>query len=292
MPVSREGALREASVGKRLPVWAVVTRSYGYVWDHRALLAVPLLLVFAVNLLGSIYAQHAIAAAGGPQFVPKGLILLISFALLVFSMSVIVGIHRTVLLDETRQGVGFLRLDGNLLRYLGAWIMLALLAALFAVIFLLLLVVAGFATGFIKRHAPGEGVISLLAISVAFLLGVFFLRFMLALPAAAVGSADGLGVSWSATRGNWLRLLAAGILTSLPFVALDIALAIPAMVHAMSALHADVQKPVVQPIAILIASALVKAVDLAVLTVMLSLSYDVLVRGGGPVNIETPGAQP
>jgi hypothetical protein len=292
MPVSREGALREASVGKRLPVWAVVTRSYGYVWDHRALLAVPLLLVFAVNLLGSIYAQHAIAAAGGPQFVPKGLILLISFALLVFSMSVIVGIHRTVLLDETRQGVGFLRLDGNLLRYLGAWIMLALLAGLFAVIFLLLLVVAGFATGFIKRHAPGEGVISLLAITVAFLLGVFFLRFMLALPAAAVGSADGLGVSWSATRGNWLRLLAAGILTSLPFVALDIALAIPAMVHAMSALHADVQKPVVQPIAILIASALVKAVDLAVLTVMLSLSYDVLVRGGGPVNIETPGAQP
>jgi hypothetical protein len=279
MPVEREDALRESSIGKRLPVWAVVTRSYGYVWDHRALLAVPLLLVFAVNLGGSIYAQHSIAAAGGPQFVPKGLILLISFALLIFSMSVIVGIHRTVLLDETRRGIGFLRLDGNLLRYLGAWVMLALLAALFAVIFMLLLVIAGFATGLIKRHAPGEGVISLLALTVAFLLGVFFLRFMLALPAAAVGSADGLGVSWSATRGNWLRLLAAGILTSLPF-------------HAMSGLHADVQKPVVQPIAILVASALLKAVDLAVLTVMLSLSYDVLVRGGGPANVEAPGVQP
>ncbi len=61
---------------------------------------------------------------------------------------------------------------------------------------------------------------------------------------------------------------------------------------AMSALHADVQKPVVQPIAILVASAFVKAVDLAVLTVMLSLSYDVLVRGGGPVSFETPGARP
>ena len=81
-------------------------------------------------------------------------------------------------------------------------------------------------------------------------------------------------------------------MTSLPFIALNVALAIPAMRHAMSALHADIQKPIVQPVAILVASALVKAVDLAVLTVMLSLSYDVLVRGGGPVTDETQGIQP
>jgi hypothetical protein len=287
----QEGVLRDLGIRKRLPVWAVVKRSYGYVWDHRVLLAVPLLLVFVVNLGSGIYAQRWVVQAGGPQFVPKGLITLSSFAVIAFSMTVIVGIHRTVLLDETRRGIGFLRLDGNLLRYIGTWIMLMLLAVLFAVILLLALIVVGFATGLIKQRAASEAWILLAGIGVAFILGILFLRFMLALPAAAVGSADGLGVSWSATRGNWMRLLGTVILTSLPFIAIDILLAVPAMQDAMSSLRAGVQKPIEQPIFILVASSLIKAIDLAVLTVMLSLSYDVLVRGGGPATAETPIAQ-
>ncbi len=265
----------------------MVKRSYGYVWDHRVLLAVPLLLVFAVNLASGIYIQHAAAVAGGTQLAPQGLILLISFAVIAFSMSVIVGIHRTVLLDEARQGIGFLRLDGNLMRYIGAWITLALLAILFAVIFTLLLAIVGFATGFIG-HSQSKAVI-LFAVIIVFTLGIFFLRFMLALPAAAVGAKDGLGASWSATRGNWLRLLAVVILTSLPFIAIDLVLIIPTLGDAVTALHAGVQTPIQQPVAILVVSAIVKSVDLAVLTVMLSLSYDVLVRGGGPAPIEIAG---
>lgn len=278
----------ELSVRKRLPVWAVVKRSYGYVWDHRALLAVPLLLVFAVNLASGVYLQHLFAAAGGPQLAPQGLVLLISFTVIVFSMSVVVGIHRTVLLDETRRGIGFLRLDGNLMRYIGAWLLLALLGILLAVIFVLLLTILALATGLTKQHSPHPVLIAVSSFVAVFILGIFFLRFMLALPAAAVGSKDGLGVSWSATRGNWMRLLAAGILTVLPFLILDVLIAIPVMHNAISALRVGIQKPVEQPIAILFASSFVKAVDLAVLTVMLSLSYDVLVRGGGPATVKTP----
>jgi hypothetical protein len=284
--------LHELSVRKRLPVWAVVKRSYGYVWDHRVLLAVPLLLVFAVNLASAIYLQNMIATAGEPQRAPQGLILLISFAVIVFSMSVVVGIHRTVLLDETRHGIGFLRLDGNLMRYIGAWLLLALLGILLAVIFVLLLAILALAAGLTKQHSPHPVLIAVGSFATVFILGIFFLRFMLALPAAAVGSKDGLGVSWSATRGNWMRLLAAGILTVLPFLILDVLIAIPVMHDAISAVRAGIQKPVEQPIAILFASAFVKAVDLAVLTVMLSLSYDVLVRGGGPVTVETPVPRP
>jgi hypothetical protein len=63
------------------------------------------------------------------------------------------------------------------------------------------------------------------------------------------------------------------------------------MLKAMSAVHVGIQKPVEQSVVILIASALIRSLDLAVLTVMLSLSYDVLARGGGPV-AEPPGVQP
>jgi hypothetical protein len=271
----------EATVRKRLPVWAVVKRSYGYVWDHRILLAVPLLLVFAVNLASGVYLRNLSAVTDVPP--PQGLIWLTSIAVIFFSMTVIVGIHRTVLLDENRPGVGFLRLDRNLLRYIGAWLLLMLLGILFTVISFLLIAILALISGLAKPQAHG-GAIALAVFAIIFIIGALFLRFMLALPAAAVGSQDGLGVSWTATRGNWLRLLAAAILTLLPFIILDILLVIPTMRDVAAMLKSGVPKPIEQPLWLLVATALIKSIDLAVLTVMLSLSYDVLVRGGGPVN--------
>jgi hypothetical protein len=199
-------------------------------------------------------------------------------------MTVVVGIHRTVLLDEARPGVGFLRLDGNLLRYIGAWLLLMVLGILFAVITLLLVMIAAMVGGLAKPQSNGPA-IALATLAIIFAVGALFLRFMLALPAAAVGSQDGLGVSWTATRGNWLRLLAAVILTLLPFIIIDILLVIPTMRDAAAMLRAGVQKPIEQPLGLLVATALIKSIDLAVLTVMLSLSYDVLVRGGGPTDL-------
>ncbi len=275
------------SVRRRLPVWAIVMRSYGYVWDHRILLAIPIALVFGVQLASAIYVQDMMASVG-PEQMSKGLVFLISAAVLVFSMSVIVGIHRTVLLDETRRGIGFLRLDGNLLRYIGTWLMLMLVGILLAVIFMLVAFIGGLASGLSQQRPPHPGIIVLSVSVFALVIGILFLRFMLALPAAAVGSKDGLGVSWSATSGNWLRLVATGFLTFLPFVILNALLLIPVMHTAVSAVHDGLVTPVKQPIAILIASSLIKALDLAVLTVMLSLTYDVLVRGGGPTTGEPP----
>ncbi len=268
-------------VRKRLPVWAVVKRSYGYVWDHRILLAIPLLLVFVVNLVSGIYLRNLATTEAPP---PQGVVWLTGIAVIVFSMTVVVGIHRTVLLDEARPGVGFLRLDGNLLRYIGAWLLLMVLGILFAVITLLLVMIAAMVGGLAKPQSNGPA-IALATLAIIFAVGALFLRFMLALPAAAVGSQDGLGVSWTATRGNWLRLLAAVILTLLPFIIIDILLVIPTMRDAAAMLRAGVQKPIEQPLGLLVATALIKSIDLAVLTVMLSLSYDVLVRGGGPTDL-------
>jgi hypothetical protein len=273
-----------AGVRQHLPVWAVVTRSYAYVWERRSLFAVPMLLVFIVELAASLYIRNAGPAAPDAPPGTKGLVFLVSIAVTIFSMSVIVGVHRTVLLGDIRPGISFLRWDGNLLRYVGTSLLLAAIGMLLATIFILLLAIVAGLGGMMSAPA-GRGAFGIIAAAAAFiLLFAFFLRFMLALPAAAVGvQQDRLGVSWKATHGNWLRLFATGFLTALPLIVLNILVALPAIDQVSQAMAAG-QQPVAvpQPVAILVVSAAIKAVNLAVLTVMLSLCYDVLVRGGGP----------
>jgi len=106
---------------------------------------------------------------------------------------------------------------------------------------------------------------------------------MLALPAAALGDDDRLRFSWKATEGNWLRLAAAAAaaLTLLPImIAQTVAIFLTVLLSEI-AMH-SMSHSFQEPILVLVVSAAIRAVSLAVLTVMVSLSYDVLVRGGGP----------
>jgi len=274
------------AVRARLPVWAVVKRSYAYVWERRTLLAVPLLLVFAAQCAGGLYIRAIMPAdaAAHLDFSWIGPVYAVAFALLVFSISAIVGIHRTVLLDEIRPGLRFLRWDTNLLRYIGTWLLLLLIAFLLTVILALLAGIVAIAAGARAAGgaAPNPGLHVVIVAGIAIALGFVFLRFMLALPAAALGEKDRLGVSWKATRGNVLRLVAVVVLTFLPFAVVSGLLATPTIHHVRMAMRGVIEAQTKAPVAMIFISSIVKSVDLAVLTVMLSLSYDVLVRGGGP----------
>lgn len=283
-----------------LPVWAVVERSYRYVWEHRTLFALPVLALFAVTLGISLVDQTAMGDGATPPsatdssgFGGTFLALGADLALIVLSIAFVVGVHRTVLLDEVRGGTAFFRWDENLRRYLwtlillvfapvpailGAGIGVAVVAAILGV----LLVKSDAGMG-----AYGVYIIAMMAISV-FATIFISLRLSLALPAAALGEVNRLTLSWKATKGNTTRLFAVSFLTWMPFFILSMAVAVPEMGDMVSALLAGRDPAPPQPGIIALAfSAALQAVSIPILTTMLSLCYDVLVRGGGPVSPQT-----
>ena len=259
-------------VRRRLPVWAVVRRSYSYVWEHRTLFGVPLLLVFLIQLVERVYIQQTMFAGGSTQIalLEQSSLVTLNLVALAFSMSVVVGTHRTVLLDDVRSGFGFLRWDRHLLSYFGTSLILG-----FTLIFVGVLIAIVLLSVFgVRAFFPAVAVVALVVVALA-------LRLMLALPAAALGDDDRLRFSWKATEGNWLRLAAAAILTMLPLMIAEAVTVFMLVSLAETAMHSTPHQ-LKEPIAILVVLAAIRAVSLVVLTIMVSLSYDVLVRGGGP----------
>jgi hypothetical protein len=257
-------------VRRRLPVWAVVRRSYSYVWEHRTLFGAPLLLVFLIQLVERLYIQQAVFAAASTRTALFEQSSPASLVALAFSMSVVVGIHRTVLLDDVRSGFGFLRWDRNLLSYFVTSLILG-----FA------LISAGVLLAVVLLRLFGALAIYPVVAVVVLVIAALTLRLMLALPAAALGDDDRLRFSWKATEGNWLRLAAAAFLTLLPLMIVQVVTVFILVSLAQAAMHTT--PPLLkEPIAVVAVSAAIRAVSLVVLTVMVSLSYDVLVRGGGP----------
>lgn len=93
---------------RRLPVWPVVKRSYSDVWERRKLIAVPLLLAFALQFGAEICLRNIwVPPFGQIDHITTFEIYAVCFAVAIFSMSVIVGIHRTVLLGEAKMIFAF-----------------------------------------------------------------------------------------------------------------------------------------------------------------------------------------
>ena len=280
-----------------LPVWAVVERSYRYVWEHRSLFALPVLALFAAILGISFVAQTAMDGGTTPRsatdsfgFGGAFLALGADLALVVLSIAFVVGVHRTVLLDEVRGGTAFFRWDENLRRYL--WTLVLLIVAPVPAIFgagIGVAVVAAILGVLLIKSDAGMGAygiyfIAMMAISV-FATIFISLRLSLALPAAALGDAKRLTLSWQATKGNTARLFAVSFLTWMPFFILSMVVAVPEMGDMVSAILAGRDPTPPQPgIVALAFSAALQAISIPILTTMLSLCYDVLVRGGGPVS--------
>ena len=245
------------AVPKRLPIELVIRRSFLYAWESRAVLMTPLVIYAFVMLLAEI-AINGLLSGDRPAKI------LMAAAEQVFTVGFAVGIHRFVLVGEVRPGFAFFRWDRHFVRYLLLTLLLLLLMAIAGV------VVLG-AFGFNAAPQPDQinGPLALIGLVALFVATVVIARLSLLLPVAAVGDEVPAKVIWLASAGNGFRLLMTTLLTALPFLIVEMMLA---------GLGGGGQLSLIVTILV----SLVASAQLIVLTVMLALCYDVLVRGGGP----------
>jgi hypothetical protein len=267
---------------RRLPVLAVVQRSYGYVWEHRAIFALPILVLAAI-LVAVSFLTYQPDATGAHDELSLGFGMLVGLVLkLVVTIAFAVGLHRTVLLDEAQSGLRFFRLDGNFLRYLGTSLLLFLIWMVYAVGAGFTIGLAAVAVAAVAGKLPVVAILGGLAAGIVYILvTVRFLSLQLALPAAALGQPERIATAWRAGAGNSFRLLATFILACMPFMILILIVGMPYFVDIVTAVANHTPQPRPGTVAT-IALALINAASIPVLLTGLSLSYDVLVRGGGP----------
>jgi hypothetical protein len=239
---------------RRLPIETVVKRSFLYSWESRAALMTPLLIYAAVTILADIFLNGLGEAAGRPvQF-------LFAAAEQVFATGFAVGIHRYVLAGEIRPGLGFFRWDRHFVRYILLTLLLLLLVVVAAVV---VLGTVGFDPAKLDAATTLVGSAALFAVS------VIISRLSLLLPSAALGDDVPARTVWKSTERNGFRLLATALLIAFPFLVVEMMLV-------------GLRGAGIFAFLVTILLGLVAAAQLTVVTVMLSLSYDVLVRGGGP----------
>jgi hypothetical protein len=243
---------------RRLPIDLVIRRSFLYAWESRAVLMTPLLIYAVVTLLADI------AINGLLGQVDRLVQVLLAVAEQVFSVGFAVGIHRFVLAGEARPGFRFFRWDRHFIRYMLLSLLLLLLVAVAAA-----MVLAGFGYDPDTQALRVNGAAALIGSAALFIVSLIVSRLLLLLPAAALGDEVPPRTVWQATDGNGFRLLATMLLTVVPFLIVEMILL---------AFRGDDQPSLV----ITILLSLVASAQLVVLTIMLALSYDVLVRGGGP----------
>ena len=255
---------------RSLPVFEIAGRSYSYVWDNRALLRVPLLVVFAIQFLFAVTAPTVGPKPGTDQV---SMITGLSIASIVCLMAFAVGVHRTVLLGEIRPGVALLRWDAHFRRYARTWL-LVFLMTIGCVSAAIIIMTLAARTGSGKPMTTLAVILAGLAVPLVWLLP----RMSLAFPAAAVGVTNPIAYSWRITRGSAMKLLAIFILATLPFLLLGLLLAVPTLfAAAMVKLVPSVAMALKSLTYVFVAvNAGLKALSTAILTVTLSLSYDAL----------------
>jgi hypothetical protein len=248
------------AVPGRLPIGIVIRRSFLFAWESRAVLMMPLLIYIGLTMLADLAVGLAVGAND------QGNLFFVSVAEQVLGAAFAVGIHRFVLLAEAPGGFRFFRWDRNFVQYV-------VIALLLLVMSLSVLVMgAGFTGGDPAAQSSATGgVAALVSLVFLFFVAPAFARLVLALPSAALGDHVGVRRIWQATEGNGFRLMAAALLVLLPFLAIDTVL----LAEAMTA--GDGGK-----FLILALGKGVAAVQMTVWSIMLSLCYDLLVRGGGP----------
>jgi hypothetical protein len=245
---------------RRLPIELVIRRSFLFAWESRAVLMAPLIIYIGLTTIADlVVGQMAGSDNTASMFflVVAGQVLGAAFA---------VGIHRFVLLAEAPSGFRFFRWDGNFVQY----VIVALLLLVMSVS--ILLMAAGLTGGDpAAQPSAASGLAALFSLFVMVFAAPAFSRLFLALPSAALGDRVGTRQIWKATEGNGVRLLLASLLVVFPFLVVDALLFVEVLKAGGGAKFLVLE---------LIRG--VSAVQMVVWSIMLSLSYDVLVRGGGP----------
>jgi len=246
---------------RRLPVDAVVKRSFLFAWESRAVLAGPYVIYAMVTIVADLLLSRALSPEN------KLALYLLTAAEQIFAMAFAVGIHRYVLLAEIRRGFQFFRWDRHFIQYVLIAVLLFILAVTAA------LMIFGIIGDDPSGTPPGvAGFTAIFGLAVMLVVALLISRLSLALPLAAVGDQIRTRAIWQATDGNGFRLLATTLITVLPFLVVE------------AALLRLMPEPSGGTLEILltIVLGLISPIQLIVVTIMLSLSYDVLVRGGGP----------
>jgi hypothetical protein len=255
--VARAGGMMNAAP-RRLPIETVVKRSFLYAWESRATLMTPFLIYVAVTILVDIVLNGLVGSAGRPvQF-------LLAAAEQVFSIGFAVGIHRYVLAGEIRSGFQFFRWDRHFVRYILLSLLLLLLVVVAAA-----MVLGGVGFDPATQTIKVDQATALVGSATLFVVSIVVSRLSLLLPAAALGDEVRARAIWQASEGNGFRLMATSLLVLLPFMIVEMILI-------------GLESGGVPTIVVAILLALVTSALWIVLNIALSLSYDVLVRGGGP----------
>jgi hypothetical protein len=213
----------QAQTPTKLPVLATVRQSWGsvlqnlglgarLVWPWLAIMVLCVLAIVVGVLVNAGTATPSAALVGGASVVP-GIVMLIAFVLALPAIAV--GWHRGVLGGE--RPTAPIRIDSAVWGYLGYSLLLTLMALLLNGLMLALAsVVAGITLGVGSEPMSLQRLVALAPfLPLAFIPTLLVLnRFLLVLPARAVGRDLGLGEALRLTRGNTLRLtFAAGIVT-------------------------------------------------------------------------------
>ena len=263
----------------RLPVWSTVTRSYVYVWENWKQFALPVALIFLVTVVLNA-GEWAEARNETATNAIVYLVLLLNrgnILGLFFWIPKLVGIHRRIL------GVG---ITFGMIRYLWAGFLILMCNwVLYSSVILICLSslkeLAALFSGSNHIAQPIADILTFLTLVIPLIVCVpLFARLCLAFPTAALGDRKGLSLSWRATRGNTWRMSAALIVTGLPLALIGLAAIAPFLIDGMSAIaRGQASTEHLGSISIGI-FAIVTTLAPPIFTVMLSFSYDVLVRGG------------
>jgi hypothetical protein len=257
----------ESEQARPLPIRLVVERGFRFAWESRAILVGPYAifasLTILTSILGGLLQQSADSAVGFG----------ITAAEEVFALSLAVGIHRFVLVAETPSATGFFHLDRNFIRYLMNALTL-FVSAFLAV--MLVMVTLGVGNGDAAASANPNGLGALIALALLPLAAVALSRLSLMLPAAALGEPVPMSAIWRRTSGNGLRLLATSLISLAPFMIVD------GVLLEVDQAISDAARFGVADAVIAILIGLISSAQLIVVTIVLSLQYDALIRGGGP----------
>ncbi len=114
-------ATEAASIPRaKLPVLGTAWRTWAYLVVEWRFLTLPFVVLFLFNFLVQHFMRQGLLVAAPVPGNARLLIFDMGVLSVLIQASFVVGVHRTILLGEARNGITFFRLDMNWLRYIGA----------------------------------------------------------------------------------------------------------------------------------------------------------------------------
>lgn len=243
-----------------LPVGEIIAKSYGYAWNNRNALILPIAVLLLLDLLGA-WLTIQIGAAGGLAALSLSFLSVLPF--LIGTMAFAIGIHRHILLGEARQDLALFRFDRGLAVYVWTLVKISLALLLICLVLIMPLLAVEAVTTAAKGQPPSLDMVLPLALAAISVDLMFGLRLMLALPGAAVGGVRSIRGAWRMGSGNWARLIFVFFAVTLPFQLPSLAMMQAHLGQASWAL--------------IVFNAVLSVISVPIFTVALALSYGTLV---------------